>query len=237
MSAKSLKNSFYCGRKGRRFGWFSVTLAIIANLLIFFLVSWVNRTPKAHRLESYAAIELFKPQLIPENILPQIDSMPVIAETKFQPKPEPMKLTPSKENLVRPRLIEWMPDSLLNKPGVALDISLTEISSPDLMDGADFGNALALNQVDQAPRKISGASPAYPFWAKAKSAEGTVTLRFIVDIDGKPQNIEVHSIRGDQRFAITAREAVEKWRFTPAINRGKPTPVWCFQKIQFQFED
>ena len=78
--------------------------------------------------------------------------------------------------------------------------------------------------------------PVYPLWAKAKRAEGTVTLRFIVDVNGKVRNIEVHSILGDERFATAAKKAVEKWSFKPAVNRARPVAVWCFQKIQFQFE-
>ena len=236
MAVKCFINRSYSSRKGRNFGWFSVTLAITANVLIFLSISWVNRIPAGHPPEGYTVIEVFKPELVPENILPEIDSMPIIVETKFQPKPEPMKLIQPKETLLRPRLIEWMPDALLKQPGVGIDISLIEIDSPDLMDAADIRSALALNQVDQPPRKISGASPVYPIWAKAKQAEGAVTLRFIVDIDGKVRNIEVHSIRGDERFAIAAEKAVEKWRFKPAVNRARPVAVWCFQKIQFQFE-
>jgi TonB family protein len=237
MSVKSFKNSFYSRQKGRRFGWFSVILAITANVLIFLSISWVNRVPAGHPSEDYTVIELFKPELALKNILPEIDSRPVIVETRFQPRPEPMKLIRSKETLVRPRLIEWMPDSLQKKPGVGIDISLTEISSPELVDISDIGDALALNQVDQPPYKISGNLPLYPIWARAKKAEGSVILRFIVGLDGKAHNIEVHSIRGDERFAMPAQKSVEKWRFEPAVNRGKSVAVWCFQKIQFQFEE
>ncbi|MDD5134496.1 MAG: TonB family protein [Phycisphaerae bacterium] len=233
----SLKNTFCSRRKEQRFGWLSVLLAITANILIFMSISWVNHTPASHSSETYAAIEVFKPQLIPENIPPITESMPVIVERKFQPKPEPMKLILSKETLVRPQLIEWMPDSLMKKPGVGIDISLTKLPSPDSINAADVSDALALNQVDQPPRRISGTLPAYPIWARAKKAEGMATLRFVVDIDGKVRNIEVYGVQGDERFATNAAKAVEKWQFEPAINRGAPVPVWCLQKIQFQFTD
>lgn len=237
MALRSFKNSFYFNQKYQRFGWFSVGLSITANVLIFLSISWVNRAPTGHPPETYATFEVFKPQLIPENILPHTYTIPVVAETQFQPRPKPMKLPLSQETLVRPRLIEWMPDSLLKKPGVGIDISLTELSSPDLTDIAVFGNALALNQVDRPPSKINGTSPSYPIWARAKKAEGSVVLRFIVGIDGKVHNIKVYSIQGDERFITAATKEVEKWRFKPAVSKGKPVPVWCLQKIQFQFED
>lgn len=237
MAVKSFKSSFYRSQKRQRFGWFSVFLAITANALIFLSISWVNRVPAGYRPEEYSTIEVFKPVPALKNILPEIDSKPVIVETRFQPKPEPMKLNRSKETLVRPRLIEWMPDSLQKKPGVGIDISLTEISSPELVDISDMGDALALNEVDQAPYKISGDLPLYPIWARAKKAEGSVILRFIVALDGKAHNIEVHSSHGDERFAMLAQKTVEKWRFEPAVNRGKAVAVWCFQKIQFQFDE
>ena len=237
MAAKSFTNGFYSSRKGRRFGWFSVILAIAANVLIFFSISWVNRKPAGVKPEDYTVIELFKPQLAPEKILPDIDSIPVITETRFQPKPELMKMRRVKEPLLRPRLIEWMPDALMKQPGVFIDISLAEIDVSETLDTGNSNDALGLNQVDQPPQKISGDSPVYPLWAKAKKTKGTVTLRFIVGSDGKVHNIKIHSLRGDERFATAAKKAVEKWRFKPAVNRARPVAVWCFQKIQFQFED
>ena len=237
MALKSFKNRFYSNQKARRFGWSLVILAIAANLLIFLLIGWVNREPASYPPEGYTVIEVFKPELVPENILPQIDSSPVIVETKLLSTPKPMQITKLKEFALKPRLIEWIPDSLLNQHGVSIDITPAEIESPDVMYAADISGVLALNQVDQPPRKISGTSPAYPIWARANKAEGSVVLRFIVGIDGEAHNIEVHSIRGDERFTATAIKAVEKWRFKPAVCKGKPVAVWCLQNIQFQFED
>jgi protein TonB len=234
MAAKSFTNSFYSGQKAVSFSGFSVILAICANVLIFFLLSWVNRTSAGVPREDYDTIELFKPELMPERLLPPAESMPVIAHAQFYPKPEPVKLTRMKEPLLRPHLTEWMPEALLKLPGVPVDISLAEL---DASDSGNFSDALAFNQVDKPPQKINAVLPDYPSWAKTKRVEGTVTLRFVVDINGQVRNIEVYSIRGDERFAAVAKKAVEKWRFEPAVNQSKPVAVWCFQKVHFRFED
>jgi protein TonB len=237
MESKSFRISFYSGRKFRRFGWFSIILSVAANVLIFFSISWVNRTSSVRpEYQDYGAIEVFKPKLIPEKILPVIDSIPVVTATRFQPKPEPMKPSRAQQPLLRPRLVEWMPDSLLKQPGVAIDISLADIDTSELLDTGNINDALALNQVDNPPQRISGASPVYPLWAKTNRDEGAVTLRFIVDIDGKVHDIGIHSIDCDGRFAKEATKAVAKWRFKPAIDKAMPVAVWCFQKIHFEFE-
>jgi len=234
MASKSFTNRFYSGHKAIRFGWFSVILAVAANVLMFFLLGQVNRTSGSVPREDYEAIELFRPELMPERILPLAESMPVIAKTQFNPKPKPVQLTQIKEPLLRPCLVEWMPQALLKLPGVPVDISLAEI---DTSDTGNVSDALAFNQVEKPPQKINGILPVYPPWAKTKRVEGTVTLRFVVDINGQVHNIEVYSIRGDERFAAVAQKAVERWRFKPAVNKSRPVAVWCFQKIHFRFED
>ena len=234
MNAKNLTNSSFSNRRRRSFGLFSIFLAIAANFLIFLSISGVNRKPITRVPEEYTVIEVFRPQAVPARVTPIVDSTPVIVKTNYQPKPQPVNLARIEQPSLRPHLTDYLPAALLKQPGVSVNISAADSDSAGL---SDISDALVLSQVDKPPKKISGAMPSYPTWAKNKRAEGVVILRFIVGEDGKVYNIKIHSITGDERFAETAKRAVQKWRFKPAIDNLRPVDVWCFQKINFQFID
>jgi TonB family protein len=76
-------------------------------------------------------------------------------------------------------------------------------------------------------------SPEYPKKARAEHAEGSVLLQVIVQLDGRATDIEVlKTPRPD--FAEKAIEAVQKWRFTPAIG-PKGDPVATTVPIEMTF--
>lgn len=213
----------------------AVLFAITANVLIFFSINWVNRAPAVLPSEDHAVFELFKPDVVVKDSVHQIYPTPVVPEKNILQTPVPMQMARSNDSIFKPRLIEWVPDSLLNQPGVSVDISLPESVTADVAGNSGLTNLLSVNHVDNPPRKISGSSPSYPRWARPTRAEGAVTLRFVVGIDGRVSNIKVQKADGDERFAIAARKAVGKWRFKPALDKGRPVAVWGIQKIQFQF--
>jgi TonB family protein len=76
-------------------------------------------------------------------------------------------------------------------------------------------------------------SPEYPKKARAEHVEGIVVLKVIVQPDGRATDIEVvKTPRPD--FAEKAIEAVQKWRFTPAIG-PKGDPVAQMVPIEVNF--
>jgi TonB family protein len=219
------KGSFGHHKRSRRFGWMAVLFAITANVLIFLSINWVNRTPVAVPSEDYTVFELFKPEPVLQETMRQIDPTPVVPEEHILQTPVPMQMAKLDASTFKPRLIEWVPDSLHDLPGVSVYAA----------GDAGLRDLLPASQVDNPPRKISGGSPVYPRWARPTKAEGTVTLRFVVGIDGRVSGIEIQRIEGDERFAIAAKRAVSRWRFKPALDKGRPVAVWGIQKIQFQF--
>jgi len=232
----------------------AVIFAVTANVLIFLSINWINRAPAVVPSENHAVFELLKPNLMLQETTHQINPIPVVPETNIHQVPEPMQMAMLNEFMFKPRLAEWVPDTLLDAPSVTIDFILPEtvssnlvedvsVDQPNLVSGtSDFANkntvssSLSPYQVDNPPRRISGGSPVYPRWARSTKAESIVALRFIVGVDGRVSNIEVQKIDGDKRFAIAARKAIGKWRFKPAIDNGRPVAVWGIQKIQFQFK-
>ncbi|MGJ9416820.1 TonB family protein [Massilia sp. CMS3.1] len=72
----------------------------------------------------------------------------------------------------------------------------------------------------------SCAKPEYPQASLARRAEGTVTLRFLIDTDGSVAEAAVAKSSGDALLDEAARVAIAKCRFTPGTAGGKPVRSW-----------
>jgi TonB family protein len=84
-----------------------------------------------------------------------------------------------------------------------------------------------------APMVLSKAEPEYSEEARKAKFQGTVVLMIIVDDKGLPQNIRVVRPLGlglDEK----AIEAVQKWRFRPAMKDGRPVKVEATVEVNFR---
>jgi protein TonB len=84
-----------------------------------------------------------------------------------------------------------------------------------------------------APMVLSKTEPEYSEEARKAKYQGTVVLMIIVDEKGLPQNIRVVRPLGlglDEK----AIEAVQKWRFRPAMKDGRPVKVEATVEVNFR---
>jgi bla regulator protein BlaR1 len=72
----------------------------------------------------------------------------------------------------------------------------------------------------------SCAKPEYTPEALARRAQGTVSLRFLVDTDGSVAEALVLKSSGDISLDEAARVAIAKCRFTPGTAGGQPVRAW-----------
>jgi periplasmic protein TonB len=70
---------------------------------------------------------------------------------------------------------------------------------------------------------IHRVEPVYPSLALQIHREGRVELRAIIGTDGTIQFLQV--VAGDPLFEISAREAVQQWRYRPAMLNGQPVEI------------
>jgi protein TonB len=100
--------------------------------------------------------------------------------------------------------------------------------------GGNFGGGIRhVGGGVSAPVPIYEVEPEFSEEARKAKFMGVVTVNLIVDTKGMPQN--VHVLRGvgmglDQK----AVEAVEQYRFRPAMEAGKPVPVQLNVEVNFQ---
>ena len=82
------------------------------------------------------------------------------------------------------------------------------------------------------PRVIYQPEPEFSEQARAAKYQGTCVLKLIVGGDGIPRDIKVITPIG-MGLDEKAVEAVQKWRFNPALKDGEPVPVEVAVEVDF----
>ena len=78
--------------------------------------------------------------------------------------------------------------------------------------------------------------PEYPSASRRLEEEGTVSLRFLVGVDGKVIQAEVDKSSGYRRLDEAARAGLAKCQFKPATVDGKPEQAWASMKYTWRLE-
>jgi protein TonB len=84
---------------------------------------------------------------------------------------------------------------------------------------------------------MQAPAPTYPSAARRMHMQGTVVLRVLVDVDGKPLQVVVESSSGHLELDRAAQNQVlSKWRFQPATAQGRPTQAWARIPVTFNLQ-
>lgn len=76
--------------------------------------------------------------------------------------------------------------------------------------------------------------PTYPRDALRTRTEGMVMLQVLVDVDGRPLDVQVQSSSGNRSLDDTARKHVlKRWRFKPAMRDGVAIQAYGLVPIDF----
>ena len=78
--------------------------------------------------------------------------------------------------------------------------------------------------------------PDYPSASRRLEEEGTVSLRFLVGVDGKVIQAEVEKSSGFKRLDEAARAGLSRCAFKPATVDGKPEQGWASMKYTWRLE-
>ncbi len=66
--------------------------------------------------------------------------------------------------------------------------------------------------------------------------EGTVTLKFLIGVDGKVMQADIEKSSGFTRLDEAARNALSKGQFRPGTVDGKPEQSWASIKYTWRLE-
>ncbi len=102
---------------------------------------------------------------------------------------------------------------------------------------ADIGPVLPPNPDPLPSMRLEYASapaPTYPRDMLLDGKEGTVVLKVLVDVDGKPLSVEIERSSGHRKLDDAARRQVlRKWMFRPAIRDGQAVQVYGIVPVSF----
>jgi TonB family protein len=81
--------------------------------------------------------------------------------------------------------------------------------------------------------RLVGASPSYPYGARARGLGGTVTARLSVDATGRTRKVEVIAADPAGVFDRAVIRALSNWRFAPLLEDGVPLEREIVQQFEF----
>lgn len=92
-----------------------------------------------------------------------------------------------------------------------------------------------------APRTVSASqlgyliapNPVYPARSRRASEQGTVMVRVLVDVTGRPAQVSLQTSSGHAALDESAVSAVRAAQFRPYAERGLPQAVWVLVPIRF----
>ncbi len=145
---------------------------------------------------------------------------------------------------------------LLDRAGAAARDAKTAQVDADLTQarrwGADAKDIQAVQQIAAAPKASTSANrnaaagslqgklkrtrysaPEYPDRALAQRATGSVTVEFVVDVNGEPHDVRVIAAEPVGVFDRAAISAVKRWRYEPVIVDNVPIEVPARTVIRF----
>lgn len=163
---------------------------------------------------------------------------PVIEKTP--PPPPPPPTTVPVRTRVAPASPAVQPERIEVEPPPVVDSQPGDtFVQPTLVADASIGRSEALTE------PLSGAHleyelappPSYPAQALREMLTGTVTLRVLVDVDGKPIDVQVATSSGHRVLDAAARKQVlAKWRFRPAVQDGRAVQAIGLVPVVFHLD-
>jgi protein TonB len=99
-----------------------------------------------------------------------------------------------------------------------------QVTRPQIMHVTRIDPAMLIHRVE----------PVYPALAKQTHREGRVELRAIIGTDGTIQSLQV--ISGDTLFLMSARQAVEQWKYRPTYLNGQAVEIDTFITVVYTMQ-
>ena len=90
-----------------------------------------------------------------------------------------------------------------------------------------------VSELEKKPEAISQVAPVYPGELRKAKIEGSVTLVFILNEDGRVEEPRVEN-SSQPEFEKPALEAIRKWRFRPGKKAGQAVRTYVRIPMRFR---
>lgn len=180
-----------------------------------------------------APMNMHVPQMAARD--PDVILLPVL------PKTPPPRVEPEKVEIEKPRVVPTTSTSVQQKK---VEIEPLPIVDPQPGDTAvdplqvakvePIGNGITPPLAGAHLEYEVAPPPPYPIQAIREGLTGTVMLRVLVDVDGKPIDVQIERSSGHRALDAAARKQVlAKWRFKPALENGRAVQAIGLIPIDF----
>jgi protein TonB len=176
-------------------------------------------------------------QILPREIVASFVTLqPPAPEPKPQPVPKTVPVVKKPVTKPKPRPV------ITEKPAPQ---AITEEAPPPAEPSKEPPSDAVPSAAPSAPaapavpKTISGVSyinpprPVYPPLDARMGNEGTVTLRVLINEQGRAEKVEVQKSSGSLRMDDAARQAVMRALFKPYLEDGRPAPAYAIVPINF----
>jgi periplasmic protein TonB len=222
----------------RSFTLFSIVVhAIVISAALLAQVFAVGALPTPHQpvlYESASVMPIDVPLPKPRVVAPastsdpvSLSAAPVIAPTgvidetghEGDPAPAPGRMIPG---------VEGGPSSGIDGIGNLAVVQLPPPPPPEPV------RPIHLHSGMKTPVKIVDVPPIYPTLSRNAHIQGVVILEAVLDAKGRVESVRV--LRSVQTLDQAAVDAVQQWRFTPALLNGQPVPVVMTVTVNFTLQ-
>jgi protein TonB len=226
----------------------SLALVILLHIGFFYALQNGLHPPAEPARPKEITAMLITPTAQPEPAQPQV-APPKPQPTPPKPKPAPAKPKPKLEKpIVKPKAPAPKPTPVPQtitrppeppapaEPVVAAAPPAAPVAPPAPAAPAMPSAPAQPKMVTSAVEYIQAPNPVYSPLSKRMGEEGTVVLRILINENGYPEEVKVHTSSGFARLDESAREAALRARFKPYMENGRAIPVFRLAPITFKFD-
>jgi len=156
-------------------------------------------------------------------------------EHKIRPKEDVKKLIQKKavyQNRTMDRLVDLPFEINPKLPAISGTLKVPPMETVRL----DLKGSYGIGEIDHQLTPLSQVPPIYPMRARHMGIEGWVRVKFIVDEDGRVDDIKILENSQKNIFDNAVVRCVSSWRFTPGTVEGVPVKTWVETTIRFDLE-
>ena len=173
------------------------------------------------------------PAVIPQPVVPKVQPKPqprppapVTPQTQPQPSPVVTQAAPSQAAPIVPATASPAPAAAAPAAPAAPAAAGQPRPNP-ITSTAEV--ALPSSDADY----LNNSAPAYPRMSKRLGEQGTVTVRVLINTEGRAEQAEIRTTSGFSRLDEAALETVKRWRYVPGKRAGVPEAMWFNVPIRF----
>lgn len=215
-----------------RVAWlWAAVMAAGLNLVLFGIMPYLARTgpavPTYDMLVSQInVIRLKRAETPPQRKAPEPPKPPKPVS------PDQAPASPARSPAARLTLPFEVSARLPAGPGTlelpSFDMStLNNMGPTDVFEAGDLDRVLAV---------VTRMPPVYPLNARRAGIQGWVNVRFIVNEQGRVENVSVREAEPPGVFDQSVIRCVSGWRFQPGTVDGRPVKVWAETTLHFELE-